>query len=479
MSALKVLHASSELGPFAKSGGLADMVWGLGTWLHQQEQDVRFIIPSYDVLDPSRTLDPVTDEQTLDLGEESWSWRLLAVRTENRVPVYAVDCPNLFHRGRLYTEDSDEYLRFGLFSAITARVPKVLGWRPDLLHIHDWQTALVPLYLKEASPEPHAETPTLLTLHNVGYQGTFSAEDISKLGLENQRNAMNQERLTGGELNFLDTGILNASALTTVSRTYAQEICTPEQGHGLEGSLATRASDLTGIVNGADYSVWEPETDPTLPKNYSSERLGGKLDNKRALLHGFNLDYDDHTLCLGIVTRLAWQKGVDLILKVLPGFLDRHNCAFVALGSGDAELTSGLEELSRQFPNRAAFYNGYSENLAHLIEAGADAFLMPSRYEPCGLNQLYSMKYGTLPIVRKTGGLADTVTPHQEPSGTGFVFEHFDAGGLDWALSEAMEMWQQPEQWQGMMLRAMAADYSWEHQGPEYLDLYRRLTNTV
>jgi starch synthase len=296
---------------------------------------------------------------------------------------------------------------------------------------------------------------------------------LADLGLDRHRRLLD---LSPGVLNFLRHGILYADALTTVSRTYAREIQTPEHGFGLDGLLRARAGQLVGIVNGVDYGEWNPETDPRIPHRYSARDPAGKAAMKGALLQGIGMD-DTAAPVVGVVSRLTRQKGFDLAFDVLPELLSSRDLRLVALGSGEERYEELFRRLQEHFPGRAWFYAGFNNDLAHWIEAGADIFLMPSRFEPCGLNQLYSLRYGTPPVVHKTGGLADTVEPFDAATGegTGFVFEHFDPQGLGWALGQALDIYPHRPAWQRLMQNGMARDFSWDVQGPEYLELYERL----
>jgi len=297
---------------------------------------------------------------------------------------------------------------------------------------------------------------------------------VVDLGLEKHRHRLD---LSAGHLNFMKNGILQADALTAVSRTFAREIQTPEEGFGLDGLLRARSDRLFGIVNGVDYGDWSPETDPNLFYHYSASDIAGKRNCKRALLREIGFDERTAAPVVGIVSRLTPQKGFDLCFDSLPAFLAQRDMRLVALGSGEPRYEEFFQTLERRFPGKAWFYRGYNEKLAHQIEAGADIFLMPSKFEPCGLNQMYSLRYGTPPVVRKTGGLADTVEPFDPATGqgTGFVFEHFTAVGLGWALDMALNAYRHPLLWQRLMASGMSKDFSWEIQGKEYVELYQRL----
>ena len=476
---------ASEATPFAKTGGLADVVTALSEALDARGHDVRVFLPLYASLNRAdRSFHPVEflSDVRIRMGDFSLGFSVwTATPPDSDLALYFVHCPALYGRSSLYTESWDEPIRFAFLCRAAIECCQRMGWGPDVFHCHDWHAALVPLYLRTLYgwDELFHRSRTILTIHNLGYQGVFPARAIDALGLAGHAELFHQEHLRAGWINVLETGILHAHALTTVSRTYAREIQTPEQGAGLDGLLRRRSERLVGIVNGVDYAEWSPGHDPYLPFPYSAADLEGKSWNKKALLERAGLGADDlETPLLGMVSRLTSQKGHELLFDTLPPLLHQGRARFVALGSGDRRYAEFLHWLARAFPGRAAFQEGYSEENAHWIEAGADAFLMPSRYEPCGLNQMYSLRYGTVPIVRKTGGLADTVEPYDpgRDEGTGFVFEHFTPAGLGWALDAAIRTYRDtPDAWRRLMLRGMSRDFSWERQSGLYEDVYRRV----
>ncbi|MEO6462922.1 MAG: glycogen synthase, partial [Candidatus Eisenbacteria bacterium] len=391
-------------------------------------------------------------------------------------PVFLVDCPPLFGRDAIYTQDGDEHLRFAVLTRAALEICQRWGWAPDVFHLHDWHTALLPLYLRTlyAWDRMFAGSRTLLTIHNLGHQGVFGSAVVPDLGLGGETALLHQEDLKAGRVSFLKTGLLLAHRLSTVSPTYAREIQTPEYGFGLDGVLRARGRDLAGILNGIDADEWNPRSDPHLVARYSEKSLHRKEKNKEALLQVLGLPYTKGVPVLGIVSRLSPQKGIELLYEPIPALLARSDVRFVALGSGGGEYESFLRTLAERFPGKACFYAGFSEKLAHLIEAGSDFFLMPSRYEPCGLNQMYSLRYGTAPVVRATGGLADTVR-HFDPrqgTGNGFSFEHFTAQGLAWAIDQGLASLADAKAWRALQRNAMAEDFSWQRQGPQYEALY-------
>jgi starch synthase len=354
-----------------------------------------------------------------------------------------------------------------------------LGWSPDIFHVNDWHTALLPLFLKTlyAWDKLFARTRTVLTIHNIGYQGMFGDSILDQVGLGDQRAHVHHGDLQDGRLSFLKTGVLHAHQLTTVSKTYAREILTQDYGMGMEDLLKTRAGDLRGIVNGVDYGDWDPATDPLIPHNYSAADLTGKARMKEALLSRMGLPVDAKAMTFGVVSRLTSQKGFDLFADSIPVILQRENVRLCVLGSGEDSSERYFQWLRDTWPDKVGIYRGYHDELAHWIEAGSDVFLMPSRYEPCGLNQMYSLRYGTPPIVRRTGGLADTVSTWQPQTktGTGFLFDEFSSHALLGTLEWALQNWADQTGWQQLMKNGMAEDFSWDRQGKEYEALYRQI----
>ena len=479
---MKVLHAASECFPFAKTGGLGDVVAGLSRFLGKEGHDVRIFLPYYHQLasEPERyvPVDFIRDVP-LSIGPRHFTF---TARTcplpASEVDVYFIDCPALYGQPGIYQGDWADWLRFALLSRAALESVQRMGWGPDLLHCHDWHTALTPIFLKFLYNWDRLfdRTRTVLTLHNAAYQGVVDAALVNDLDLGPYQQWLETGRLAAGELNFLRTGLLHADVITAVSRTYAQEIQVPGHGFGLDGLLRARTNRVIGIVNGVDYGDWDPATDPYLPHPYSAADLSGKAEMKRALLSGMGLEAETAAPVLGIVSRLTSQKGFDLGFSVLPELLSRRDVRLIILGSGEERYESFFTELARRFPGRAVFYRGYNERLAHWIEAGADIFLMPSRFEPCGLNQMYSLRYGTPPVVHRTGGLADTVVGWDpwNGGGTGFLFDGFHPEAFAWALSNALAAFEDREGWAKLMQNGMAQNFSWDIQGREYLDLYSR-----
>jgi starch synthase len=474
---VKLLFVASEMAPYAKTGGLADVMAALPAYLAQAGHDVRVVVPLYDTVDTSKLTLEAVGGFGVPLGTHRYQARVL--RAGTGPTVYFVHCPELYARGRLYTSDDDEHRRFLALCYVALFLCQRLEFAPDIVHAHDWQAALLPMLLKTvfARDPRFARTRTLLTIHNLMYQGSFPAAVGPDTNLDAYADLFHQDLMTAGRINFLLQGVLYADGVSTVSPTYAKEIQTPALGGGLDGLLRARSSTVVGILNGVDYGEWSPEHDRYIPHRYSASDLSGKEHDKQHLLSVLGLPYTRRVPVLGIVSRLVGQKGFGLLGKTMPDLLRRHGFQLVVLGSGEPALEDMFAGLQRAFPRQVCFYQGFKNDLAHLIEAGADMFVMPSVYEPCGLNQLYSLRYGTVPIVHRTGGLADTVTPWNPATGkgTGFAFEHHDEAGLRWAVQAALATYRDPAQWNRLVQNGMAADFSWQVQGKLYEVVYNRL----
>jgi starch synthase len=395
--------------------------------------------------------------------------------------MFLIDCPALYARASLYTADPDEHLRFIALTRAALMSCARLKFAAQIFHCNDWHTAFAPLLLRtEYGREPSfAAARTVLTIHNIGYQGIFPAADVADLGLPpGDTQLLHQEDLRAGRINALRHGILYADALTTVSPTHAREICTAQYGMGLEESLRARGDALSGILNGVDYDEWDPRRDRFLPVHYDPDHLAGKAALKRQFLARTHLTTAPGVPLAGLVSRLAMQKGIELMFEALPRVLSARPLALAALGSGEAKYEQFFTKLARSFPGRVVFESGYDEELSHWIEAASDLYLMPSRYEPCGLNQMYSLRYGSVPVVRRTGGLADSVEHYDGAtgSGTGVVFNDFDPPALEWAVNLALDLYAQPQHWSRIMRNGMRKDFSWQRAALEYEAVYRRLT---
>ena len=481
MGRLKLCILCSEIMPFAKTGGLADAVGALIRELGQEGHEVRAFMPLYASIRRAHPeLSPVLGLQNVGvtIGTRVYAFSVrTASMPDTRIAMHFIDCPELFDRPSLYTTDPDEHRRFLLFTRAAVESCLRLGFAPDVFHCHDWHSALLPLFLKTIySAVPlFAHSRSVLTIHNIGYQGIIPRAFVGDLGLGSAEAGLDGADLAHGMINSLKTGAKFADAVTTVSPTYAREICETALGMGLESTLRARADPVIGILNGVDYREWDPRHDPHLSVHFSPQDLHGKSVNKQHLLAASRLDTVSHRPLVGMVTRLASQKGIDLLIDALPKVLEARDFAFLVLGSGEDRYAAFFKSLSRRFAGRAAFRSGHDESLAHLVEAGSDMFLMPSHYEPCGLNQMYSLRYGTIPIVRATGGLADSVE-HYDPAaglGTGCVFKDYDAPAVEWALHTTLDWFANPESWRRLMQNAMLKDFSWSRQVVMYEKVFR------
>jgi starch synthase len=462
---------ASEAAPFAKTGGLADIVGALPVALADFGDEAAVVIPRYGSIS-LKSARRVWERLFVHFGPDLWETTIYQAPAP--YPVYLVDCPALFDRDGLYGENGLDYpdndIRFAVFARAALGVARNL-FRTDILHCHDWQAGLVPAYLRTTlSTDPtFIGCRTLFTIHNLGYQGLFPKTTLPKIALDSTVYGPGGMEFFG-QISYIKGGIAFADALSTVSPAYAREIQTPEYGFGLDGALRARSADLTGILNGVDYQEWSPELDPHIPANYSAEDLSGKSICKAELVAEFGLPAEAITRpLLGIVSRFTRQKGTDLIAEAAPE-IARMDAYLVALGSGEPEYEEFFRLMQQEFPGRIAAQIGFDNGLAHRIEAGADIFLMPSRYEPCGLNQIYSLKYGTVPVVRATGGLDDTID-----EGTGFKFVDYTPQALLGAIGEALTAYADPVGWQAMMRRGMQKDFSWKRSAAAYSALYRNL----
>ena len=478
---LAICLLASEVTPLSKTGGLADVAAALAKYLHGAGHDARLFTPCYASVDrAAHRAQPVEGLRHVPLavGRGNYVFSVLRAVLPGGAPVYLIDCPALYGRPTLYTTDPDEHVRFLAFTRAVLSACQRLRWAPQILHCNDWHSAFAPLYLRTVwAHEPvFAATRTLLTIHNIGYQGIFPASRVADLGLAGYVQLLHRDDLAAGRINSLRHGIMYAHAITTVSPTHAREICSDEYGMGLQESLRARGAAVSGILNGVDYEEWDPRHDRYLPVHYGPDNLAGKAQLKREFLARQRLHAAAEVPLAGIVSRLAAQKGIELMFDALPRLMQARPLALVALGRGEPQYEEFFSALTRRFPSRVAFHRGHDDELAHWIEAASDVFLMPSRYEPSGLNQMYSLRYGTVPVVRRTGGLADSVEHYDSATGagTGVVFNHFNTEGFEWGLNTALDLYGTPH-WGRMMANGMACDFSWQHQGREYLELYSQL----
>jgi starch synthase len=472
---MKILFVASEGLPFSKTGGLADVVEALPKALVACGQEVAVVLPRYRATKAKTTVLP---SLTIPMGQQLRFPAVADGTTVEGVRYFFVDDPAYFDRAQLYGEDGKDYPdnaeRFGEFSWAAIEITKHV-WPADVIHCHDWQSALAPVLLRTRYAEDPLlrNVPVVFTIHNMGYHGAFPREVLAKIGLPESLFTPQGIEFYG-KVDFLKAGLLYSDYLTTVSRKYAEEIKTEEYGCGLEGVVRGRGERLRGILNGVDYAAWSPETDHLIAARYSARDLSGKKVCKQDLLDQFKLPLENLTRPLiGIVSRFADQKGFDLIAEQAAALL-KEDLAIVALGTGEPKYEQLFRELAAKNPRRVGVKVAYDNTIAHKIEAGADMFLMPSRYEPCGLNQIYSLRYGTVPIVRATGGLDDTIEPFdlQHGSGTGFKFEAYSGKAMLECIRQALQHYSHENVWRRVQLNGMGKDFSWNASAGEYAKLY-------
>ncbi|HTS11386.1 MAG TPA: glycogen synthase GlgA [Candidatus Limnocylindrales bacterium] len=472
---MKILFVSSEGLPYSKTGGLADVVEALPKALAEAGHEVAVLLPRYRGNKVASTL---VSSITVALGDELRFPAIAEGQPVAGVRYFFVDDPTFFDREQLYGDKSGDYRdnaeRFAEFSRVAIEFMKRV-WLPDVVHCHDWQAALVPVLLRtQHSEDPVVRSlPVVFTIHNLAYQGMFPYTELRNIGLPDTLFTMDRLEFYG-KVNFLKGGLIFSDYLTTVSRRYAKEIQTPEYGCGLEGVIRDRADRLVGILNGVDYAIWSPEADTFIAQNYSAHNLEGKKACKKNLLELFRLpDENLERPLIGIISRFADQKGFDLIAEIGTEMM-KENMALVALGTGQPEYEKLFKDLAERYPARVGVKIGYDNALAHRIEAGSDMFLMPSRYEPCGLNQIYSLRYGTVPVVRATGGLDDTIQNFDPKTqqGTGFKFEEYSGEQLLECIRAALKTYRDPKLWKAVQANGMAKDFSWKASAAAYVTVY-------
>jgi starch synthase len=479
---MKIALIASEVTPFAKTGGLADVLGTLSVAIQQLGNEVFVIAPAYgSVLRGGFTLRETSMQFSVPVGDRTVPAEILESSIGNRVTVYFIRADQYFDREFLYSTPTGDYSdnseRFVFFSRAAL---ELLQHRPaDIVHCHDWQTALVTVYLRTqaARYSEVSRAKTVFTIHNLGFQGIFGPADWPLLNLDGSLFTPQFFEFYGN-INFVKGALIFADELTTVSPSYAAEILTPEQGFGLEGVLRQRAGDLVGILNGVDYQLWNPWTDPFLTDHYGENSLSQKSACKEKLRRIVGLPDREDTPIIGMISRLTPQKGVDLVAGMLDTLMAR-GVQLILLGNGDVRYENFFLASMARFPDQIAVRIGFDEPLAHHIEAGADIFLMPSLYEPCGLNQMFSLKYGTIPVVRAVGGLKDTVQQCDvgANSGTGFLFEPYTSGALLAAVDECLAVYRNRPAWSALQRRAMGMDFSWNRSAKNYTDLYLQLVS--
>lgn len=478
---MKVLVISSEMVPFAKTGGLADVTGTLPKMLMQKGLDVACILPKYrSVTGELYPLQATGVKIRVPIGNREEEGSILSTVLGGGLNCYFVENDRYFNREYLYATKDGEYVdnaeRFIFFTRAVFEFIVSRGTRFDIIHSNDWQTALIPVYLRTlySGFDIFAETASVFTIHNLGYQGLFWSHDMPITGLGWEMFTPRALEFYG-KMNFLKGGLVFSDVLNTVSETYAKEIQTPEFGFGLDGVLYEERENLYGILNGVDYEIWSPESDAYIRANYTRDDLSGKIECKKDLLQEYGFASDVETPVIGIISRLVAQKGFDILYEI-GSELAGLDVKFVILGTGERKYEDFFQEMAARYPSKFGVKIAYDDAIAHKIEAGADMFLMPSLYEPCGLNQIYSLKYGTVPVVRNTGGLADTVIDIDEDSerGTGFKFSRYQTTHLFGAIVRALSWYHKKEEWKKMMVRGMELDFSWDVSASKYVELYKK-----
>ncbi|MDR0311561.1 MAG: glycogen synthase GlgA [Acidobacteriota bacterium] len=487
-NALRIVMIAAEAAPYAKVGGLGDVIGALPQALEKLGAKVAVIIPSYgNAADEPVLAEPCHDVPGFDvtLGDiTEYASVFQTSMPESGVAVYLIGSRRYFERGGVYDDPltgegySDNMERYVFFMKAAIELMLRLPHSFDIVHCHDSQAALIPGLIREnyGGEEKLARARTIFTIHNIAYQGNYPAEALDLAGISPHNFYPFSPFEFWGQVNFMKAGIALADEITTVSPTYAEEIQETELGFGLESVLRERSANLHGIINGIDYNEWNPETDPFIAARFSSTKLSGKAVCKREVLEYFNLGHGrdlKRVPLIGIISRLANQKGFDLIAEAIPAIVEM-DLLLVILGTGQQYYNDLVSGFAACYPEKIAARLAFDNPLAHKIEAGCDMFLMPSRYEPCGLSQLYSLRYGTIPIVHRKGGLADTVIPYGGNSGTGFSFTEYSADALTQSIGEALSVYSDPPAWKKLMMRAMAEDWSWETSAGRYMDLYQK-----
>jgi starch synthase len=479
---IKIVLVSSEVAPFSKTGGLADMSGSLPGVLKRMGCDVKVVTPLYAMVKKSGcALKTLLKDVKVVIGKKSVKGDISVAALNGGVDTYLIERDEYYNRDYLYGTSKGDYsdnaARFAFLSLMTLELCKEIGFQPDVIHCNDWQSGLIPAYLRTLYRDDpfYAHTAVLFTIHNMAYQGNFHKNELDLTGLPPEIfNAQGIE--FWGKVSFLKAGTVYSEVITTVSQTYSLEIQTPEYGHGMEGILSHRKDDLVGIINGVDYEAWSPEKDPIILANYSRDDLYGKSECKKDLIAQFGLPESLKNFpLLGMVSRLADQKGIDLLAEIMEDLM-KLNVGVVLLGTGELKYHELFNSITQKYPRKAGIQLCYDNNLAHKIEAGCDMFLMPSKYEPCGLNQIYSLRYGTIPVVRATGGLEDTIKDYtlSPEKGNGFKFTDYTPKAFLDKIKEALVVYEDKSVWLELVKRGMALDFSWEDSARQYIDLYHK-----
>ena len=481
MKQLKILIATSEAIPFAKTGGLADVAGALPKALNGLGLDARIIMPFYwHVQEGNFKLKQTGAQASVPLGLREIDSPVFEAEASG-ITAYFLKRDEYYDRKYLYTMPEGDYFdnveRFILFSRGVIEAIKKLGFRPDIIHCHDWQTGLIPAYLKTIYKDDpfFSNTKTVFTIHNIAYQGQFPASRFPLTGLPQE--VFTQDGIEfWGDMNLLKAGIVFSDIVTTVSEKYSREIQTPEFGYGLEGVLLAKREKLFGVLNGVDYDDWSPEKDKFIIAKYDYKDLSGKAKCREDLLKEYNLNLPDDAPVIGIISRLADQKGFDILSQAMEDLMSM-NLGMVVLGTGEKKYHDLFEGLAKKYPKKLGVKITFDNKIAHKIEAGSDMFLMPSKYEPCGLNQIYSLKYGTIPIVRATGGLDDTIQDYDAKTGegNGFKFKEYSAQILLAKVKEAVKVFSNRKEWKKLVQKAMQQDFSWDRSAKRYVELYEKL----
>lgn len=483
-----VLFVTSEVFPYSKTGGLADVSNSLPQALNSLGNEVRIITPKYGQLDERRLqiheIKRLKDISLNMAGKDyKYSIKSSFIHGKNtKAQIYLLENNDFFKNKGIYQNsktksdftNNDE--RYMFFCKAVLEVLEILQWKPDIIHCNDWQTGLIPAYVKtiyKNNPQI-GDIRTVFTIHNLAYQGNFPKTTFEKTGLPENVFTDNGAKFHD-KFSYLKAGIRYADKITTVSQKYAEEIRSDKSfSCGMEDVLDERKKDLVGILNGVDNSVWNPSFDKIIQYRYTYQEIPLKYENKRELLEKFKLDYDENVPLIGIISRLVDQKGFDLIVEAFPDIM-KEDVQMIVLGTGDEKYQKFLLKMKKKYPKKLIVHIGFDEDLAHWIEAGSDIFLMPSKYEPCGLNQMYSLKYGTIPVVRNTGGLSDTVIDYKNPKGTGFLFDKYDTKEMVKAIKTALDSYKNKKLWYNLMRNGMALDFSWNMSAKKYMDLYKQI----
>jgi starch synthase len=470
---MKILFTAAEAAPLVKVGGLADVVGSLPKALAQLGEDARVILPKYGVIDenrfPSAT---IVDSFTVEVMRRKEQARLKQTTLDGKIPVYLIENARYYGRASVYT-DNEDLERYLFFSRAVIEALKFLEWHPDVIHCHDWHSSLIPMWVKKIG----MPVATIFTIHNLAYQGPFDYRFLSASGLGEAWSDWPRAK-PESDMTMMSQGILNADIVSTVSETYAREILTKEYGEGMEPILRRRQDDLIGIVNGIDTEEFNPERDPYLPAHYSASNPEDKAKSKEALQQAAKFSQNREIPIVGMVSRLDEQKGFDLLEKAAANILEALNIRLIILGRGREKYHAFVSQLAARYPDRVAAFIEFNNPLAHLIYAGSDIFLMPSRFEPCGLGQLIAMRYGTVPLVRHTGGLVDTVLPLSPDirEGNGFVFKEYEPAALIKTFQIAVGAYQKESKaWKNVVRRIMSLDFSWRASAQKYQSLYRKV----